>query len=401
MRKVSWQLMLLWIWSTTAALAMLNLDLTQGQQGAIPVSLKRSSTNVSLANKVADILVKDLSYTNRLQIAPPTAPVDYRLEIQSKPQQLCLNMDTAAQSSSQSQAVCVTTKDHSAASLAHFFAQSAYKYILGKQAIYTSKLAFVQEERRVDKLAYRLMLADFDGGQAEVLLDSNEPIMSPTFSPDGSKLAYVSYEGGTQKIFIQEIATGQRQLIANRPGLNAAPSWSPDGKKLALVQSPDGRAKIFIYDIVSQTTKPMLDEAYIQTEPVWRSDAKHVVFTSDRSGSAQIYEYNLHTKAIEKLTHYGSYNVSPSLSQNGEYLVYLTRLNTKLQTVALNLKKQELLWIGGGKLDDTPRITQGDLVIYAHRKHDRSSLSIVAIDGSFNLPISAKKASIKYPAWHR
>ncbi len=400
MYAIFW-LMGIWLTTTSAATAMLNLDLTQGQEGAIPISLKRPSKNNELARKVADILTKDLRYTSRLELVSTTTQADYRLEMQAKAQQLCLNMYTAALSSTQSQAICVPTAEHSAASIAHFFAQSAYTHILGKQAIYNSKLAYVKEQQKAQKSTYDLMLADFDGGQAEVLLTSDEPIMSPTFSPNGKRLAYVSFEGGTQKIFIQEIATGKRQLIASKPGLNAAPAWSPDGKKLAIVQSPQGRAKIMLYDIKSQILTPMLDEAYIQTEPVWRSDAKHIIFTSDRNGTAQIYDYNLDTKVIERLTKHGSYNVSPSISQDGKYLIYLTRLGSKLQTVALNLKEQELQWIGSGKLDDTPKITQGDMVVYAHRQHGKSTLSIVAIDGSFSLPIAQAEANIKYPAWHR
>ncbi len=383
------------------ALALMNLDLTQGQRGSIPIKLTSVATSKPFTNKVLEVLKQDLSYTNRLDILKSDDKADYSLILEEKKQQLCMKMSTAAQSKHQAEAVCIPIEDYTARSLGHFMAQAAHEYILGKKAIYTSKLAYVREKKKENKRSYTLILADFDGGQQDVLLESDEPIMSPTFSPDASKIAYVSFEGGSSKIFVQEVATGRRELISARPGLNAAPAWSPNGSKLAIVLSTEGRAKIYIHDMKSKQITPMLDERSIQTEPVWTNDAKHIIFTSDRAGSAQIYKLELATKKIQKLTEYGNYNASPSISKDDRYLVYLTRLDRKLQTVVLDLKEKELSWIGSGILDDTPRITVGSMVVYSHSKNAKSSLNVVDVDGSFNLEIEMAKANIKYPTWNR
>ena len=160
-----------------------------------------------------------------------------------------------------------------------------------------------------------------------------------------------------------------------------------------------GQAKVFIYDIATKVFTQLSKTKGIQTEPVWAADGKSIIYTSDLSGSAQIYEQDITTKKLKKLTEHGNYNVSPSISKSGNNLAYLTRIGRKLQTVILDQKAQEITWIGSGVLDDTPRLIEESIVVYAHSKGSHSSLTIGALDGSFALDIVQKGVHLKFPTW--
>ena len=373
----------------------MSLDLTHGNVGAIPVSIEVDRSSSS-AQTIAKVIQEDFNHSKKL-VTKANTNADYTILLKEVAKKVCMQIKTAANTQDTR---CVETKDHSKRTLGHFFSQQAYKFILGRKSIYTSKLVFVEEKKVKHKPKYFLYLTDYDALQKRLLLESDALIMSPSVSPDGKKIAYVSYEGGTSKVYIQELATAKRELISSKRGLNAAPSWSPDGTELALVLSPHKRAKVFIMNLANKKLHALLDEDAIQTEPIWSPDTKEIIFSSDRDGSVQIYAINLLTKKVRKLTHHGTYNVSPSMSKDGRYLVYLSRIDRKLQTVALELDNQALSWIGGGVLDDNPKIGSGAVVVYSHSKNQKSSLTLTDIEGDFHMNISRKNTSIKYPAWY-
>jgi TolB protein len=383
------------------AFGVLNLELTSASTSAISIRVESDGTN-SQEKEILGIMSKDLSHTNKIGLKKKHEDAEYKLALHTQQDQICLNIAIPQQSFQQGKTICVHKQIGHIRSLAHFFADKVYQHILGKPSIYTRKLAFVTERKAKDgKRLYKLMLADYDGMGAQTLVQSHEPITSPSFSRDGQQLVYVSYESGVSKIFMQNLQSGQRRIISSELGLNSAPSFSPDGKKIAMVLSPHGQAKIFIYDIKLGTKKGLYEESAIQTDPVWQKDGKHIVFTSSRHGGPQIYRVNIQSKALRRLTAVGFYNVSPSISSDNRYMAYLTRIDSKLQAVIMDFKEQNLLWLGSGILDDTPRLSQkGQFLVYSNRRGSNSALSIMSIDRSFFYQVKQKGVHYKYPAWY-
>ena len=245
-------------------------------------------------------------------------------------------------------------------------------------------------------------MSDFDRYGEQVLMESQSPIISLAFSPQGDRLAYVSYEEDLARIFIQDLRTGQRKIVAAFSGVNSAPSWSPDGKKLAMALSFSGTTKLYIMDLATQALQKITSGTAIDTEPFWRKDGKGIVFTSNRSGAPQIYEYQFGSAHVRQLTNYGDYNVAPQMSRDGRKLVYLSRIDYRLQVVLEDLEQHTRQYLGDGNFDDTPRIAPNDaLVMYttAAKSGVGSMLTLVSIDGAVRMPMVASEASLKHPSW--
>jgi TolB protein len=285
---------------------------------------------------------------------------------------------------------------------AHRVADMVYEKLTGVAGIFSTRIAYISVIKRSGKSdLYRLVVADADGENAQVMVESTEPIMSPSWSPDGRKLAYVSFENKTAEIYVQTLRSGGRQKISARPGVNGAPSWSPDGRMLALTLSRgDGNLDIYTLDIANQVLTRLTDQPSIDTEANWSPDGRMIYFTSDRAGGPQVYRVPAGGGAAQRVTFEGNYNARPRLSADGTRMavVHNDRGNYRIAVVGLDRAFTQVLT--DGRLDESPSFaSNGETLIYATREGSRGVLATVSADGRIRQRISALEGDVREPAW--
>ena len=287
--------------------------------------------------------------------------------------------------------------------LAHYTSDGIYESIAGIKGIASTKLLYVNEIKSADiKSRYRLMLADSDGVNEQTLLSSSEPIISPSWSPDGKKVAYVSFETGLAKVYIQNIASGKREPVLSKNTQISSPSWSPDGKYLSLTIYQDGNAEIYILRLRDKTLTRMTNQFAIDTESSWSPKGNKILFTSGRSGSPQIYELDLRrlNSKAKRISFEGSYNAKASYLPNEEGIIFVHRSTDGLFHIALKYKKENFIRIlTEAKMDESPSVApNGNMVIYGITEGDQSMLAGFSLSGAtFKLP--ASQGEVREPAW--
>ena len=287
--------------------------------------------------------------------------------------------------------------------MAHYIADQGFEKLTGIQGAFSTRLLFVTAERfSVDSTRYTLQRADYDGARGVTLLQSREPILSPTFAPDGKRIAYVSFEQKRPRIFVQHIDTGRREQITNFEGLNGAPAWSPDGNRLAFVLSRDGNPEIYVMDMGSRQLRRVTNQPSIDTEPFWGKDGQTLYFTSDRSGKPQIYKTNINGGSAERVTFIGNYNANPKLSADEKTLVMIHRQDgyTVFKVAAQDLQRGNLRILSDTSLDESPTVApNGTMVIYATRQQGRGVLMLASTNGRVRLPLPTAQGEVREPSW--
>ena len=287
--------------------------------------------------------------------------------------------------------------------MAHHIADQSFEKLTGVKGAFSTRMLYVTAERfSVNNTRYTLQRSDYDGARAVTLLQSREPILSPSFAPDGRRIAYVSFEQKRPRIFVQHIDTGRREQITNFEGLNGAPAWSPDGGRLAFVLSKDGNPEIYVMDMGSRQIRRVTNQGSIDTEPFWGKDGNTIYFTSDRSGKPQIYKTNINSGAAERVTFVGNYNANPKLSADEKTLVMIHRQEgyTVFKVAAQDLQRGNLRILSETSLDESPTVApNGTMLIYATRQQGRGVLMLASINGRVRLPLPTAQGEVREPSW--
>jgi TolB protein len=287
--------------------------------------------------------------------------------------------------------------------LGHYTSDGIYESITGIKGIAATRILYVNEIKDSQLTpTYRLMLADSDGANEKILLSSSEPIISPSWSPDGKSVAYVSFETGMAKVYIQEIASGKREAVLSNETQISSPSWSPDGKYLSLTLYQDGNAEIYILRLRDRALTRMTNQFAIDTESSWSPKGNKILFTSGRSGSPQIYELDLRklNPKAKRVSFEGTYNAKASYLPNEEGIIFVHRSNDGLFHIALKYKKENFIRVlTEAKMDESPSVApNGNMVIYGIREKNLSMLAGFSLSGAkFKLP--ASNGEVREPAW--
>lgn len=421
--------------------AALNLELTQGTQGAIPVAIvpfSGQATDLQGTDNVAGVITNDLQNSGRfklmsaqsMQDKPAAAdkinfdywknqnindmvvgsitPVSggrYRVDFQLVN---VFGAKAAANNSSapawQSAVLLTKTFYVNADQLrgvAHHISDLVYENLTGDKGVFSTKIAYVLVQRNGQSAQYALEVADMDGYNPRTLLRSSQPIMSPSWSRDGRKIAYVSFENERANIYIQDVATGSRQVLSQFQGINGAPAWSPDGSKLALVLTRDSETpKIYIMNVADKSLRQVTQGMSIDTEPSWSPDGRAIVFTSNRGGSPQIYRVDVASGNTQRVTFNGTYNARASYTADGNAIVVLHSQGGGYDIAIQNLTNSQIAVLTRSGDDQSPSVApNGKMVVYATRSNGHSMLGMVSTDGKVKLVLPTREGDVREPAW--
>ncbi|MEO5963387.1 MAG: Tol-Pal system beta propeller repeat protein TolB [Thermomonas sp.] len=286
--------------------------------------------------------------------------------------------------------------------VAHQIADAVYEKILGTPGAFWTRIAYVTASGLGRSSKYALMVADADGWGPRTVVNSNEPLMSPSWSPDGRSLAYVSFETGNSAIYIQDIASGAREKIASFRGINGAPSYSPDGNRLALTLSKGGNPDIYVMDLASKHLTQVTNHFGIDTEPTWSADGASLYFTSDRGGRPQIYQVSANGGSASRISFEGSYNASASVSFDGKKIAVAQGSGNSYRIAMLDRSLGSPRWsnLSPGSLDESPSFApNAAMVLYAGREGRRGVLYAVSADARVRQRLVLAEGDVREPAW--
>ncbi|MGZ8292210.1 MAG: Tol-Pal system beta propeller repeat protein TolB [Telluria sp.] len=278
---------------------------------------------------------------------------------------------------------------------AHKIADDVYEKLTGTRGAFATRIAYVTENRRGN--AYALEIADADGEGVQVAVRSNESIISPSWSPDGTKVAYVSFEKRKPIIYVQNLVTGERRIAVNQKGSNSAPSWSPDGSKLAVALSKDGHTQVYSVNADGSGLRRLSNSNGIDTEPQWSADGQHIYFSSDRSGGPQIYRMPSSGGSASRVTFNGNYNISPRVSSDGKTLAWISQRNG-FSLYAMDLASGQEIRLAD-QASEPSFSPNGKYIMYATTAGGRKSLAVVSVDGRVKQRLTTQAGNIREPSW--
>ncbi len=279
---------------------------------------------------------------------------------------------------------------------AHRVADEIYQKLTGERGVNATRIAYVIRAGR----RYTLHVTDADGEGGQVALASPEPIISPAWSPDGRKLAYVSFETQKAVVWVQDLSTGERRVVAAFRGSNSAPAWSPDGTRLAVTLSQDGLAQIYLLPVAGGAPQRLTSSSAIDTEPVFAPDGRSIYFVSDRGGGPQVYRIPAGGGAVERVTFDGSYNISPDISPDGRQMAYISRQGNAYRLMLQDLDSGSTLALTDTQDDESPSFApNGRLLVYATRLQGSDVLMTTTLDGKIKTRLLSTGADMREPAW--
>lgn len=289
-----------------------------------------------------------------------------------------------------------TAKTSELRTIAHKIADVVYQKLIGVPGVFSTHIAYIMQTGSV----YRLQVADSDGQNAQTVLKSTEPLMSPAWSPDGNKMAYVSFEKGHAVVYEQSMATGKRFVLAAFHGSNSAPAWSPDGSKIALVLTRDGGSQIYVMHADGSGLTRLTFGGAIDTEPNWSPDGSTLLFTSDRDGSPQVYSMPSTGGKATRLTFDGKYNVSPHWSPDGKTFAFVTRNQGQFHIALMDVGSGQVQILTNGDNDESPSFAlNGKMILYATQMGDNGDLAVVTSDGQTHEQLANTDGYMEEPVW--
>ncbi|BBE50633.1 Protein TolB [Ferriphaselus amnicola] len=397
------------------AKAALNIEIIGAGERQIPVVVVPFAGEEKLPVSISSVVSADLARTGLFRLVDPAgkaphqpAEVNYsewsgveaitignvvaqannRLEVQFR------LLDSVKQVELVGQAVA--GKDAQLRNIAHRIADMIYEKLTGVPGVFSTRIVYVNRH----KGKFKLIVSDSDGLGEQVILQSDEPIMSPAWSPDGSHLAYVSFELGHASVFVQSLVTGQRMVVANFPGSNSAPAWSPDGTQLAVVLTRDGSSQIYLCKPDGSGLRRLTHGDAINTEPNFSPDGQYLLFTSDRGGSAQIYRMSAEGGAAHRLTFEGGQSFSPRHSPDGKGFVFTYRNGGRFYIATEDFETKQMQVLTDGGWEKRPSFApNGKLVLFASDALGRGILSTVSSDGKVKQRMSAQTGDVREPMW--
>jgi len=408
-----------------SAFAALTIEVTSGVDGALPIAVvpfDTSKLSSQLPADIATIVSSDLNRSGVLKVLEPgglpaqphysnqvrydqwkAAGQDYLVvgRILQKPGGMYDIQFQLLDVLKQKQLIgySLPANKRKLRAAAHEISDLIYEKITGTRGAFNTRIAYIRAQRNQAR-KYILQVADTDGFNAQTVLESDEPLMSPSWSPDGESLAYVSFENSRPEIFIQHLATAKRSKISGFKGINSAPSWSPDGKNLALVLSKDGGADVYVMNTETKRLSRLTKHRGIDTEPVWSANGKSIVFTSDRSGSPQLYEIAASGGKAKRLTFEGRYNSAADISPDGKTIAMVHSERGQYKIAQLERETGNLTVLTDASLDESPSFSpNGKMVLYASTRGDNGVLYVVSVDGRSRHKLSDQTGDIREPVW--
>ena len=419
LKQIRYLFIIVW-WLSTPLYAQLNIEIFGGGASRIPIAIVPFAEENKLQQGITSIIGADLQRTGLFRLVDPSglsphvpADVDYANWVNRGANALVIGrvialssdqieiqfrlMDVAKRT--QLTGLAITVPATQLRTAAHRIADVIYEALTGDVGVFSTRIAYVL--KRGNK--YALQVADADGYNAQSIIEYTEPIISPAWPPDGTQLAYVSFENKKPIVYVQTLTTRERRAVASFKGSNSAPTWSPDGRKLAVVLTGQGGSQIFLINADGSGLQRLSRSSGIDTEPNFSPDGRSIIFTSDRGGSPQIYRMPVSTSennTAERLTFEGSYNVSPDFSQDGKSFTFIHRNNNQFNVAVQEIGSRQVQILTNSKFDESPSFApNGKMILYATEIDGRGILSAVSRDGQTRQHLTVQTGDIREPAW--
>jgi TolB protein len=400
-----------------AARSQLTIEITGGGGDQIPIAIAPFQGEAQLQPRMSDVVEGDLGRSGRFrtlytgpQNLNEASPVDFAQWRGRNADALVVGgiqpaaggryevrfrlYDVPKQQSLGGLAFTITPQQ--ARATGHRIADFVYEKLTGDKGVFSTRIAYVVKAGP----RFQLQIADADGANPQTAITSNEPIMSPTWAPDGARLAYVSFESKKPVVYVHNLSTGQRQAVASFRGSNSAPAWSPDGRTLAVVLSREGGSQLFLMNADGSNSRRLTSSTAIDTEPHFSPEGQWIYFTSDRGGAPQIYRIAAGGGQVQRVTFDGGYNATPRISPDGKTMAYIQRTGGSFQVAAMDLANRQTQVLTEGPRDESPSFApNGKMILYATQVGGRGVLAATSSDGRVKQRLSVPAADVREPAW--
>jgi TolB protein len=410
---------------TQSAHAVLEIEITQGVEGALPIAIAVFAGDTYTTPEAIETIVRNdlgssgffdvLDKQRFPQLVVDPSQLDFKAWRDTGVESLLLGKITQASGDQyriEFQLIDLIRKKRllgnvipagskDVRKVGHKISDLVFETLTGIRGAFSTRVAYVSTiNQGTANQKYVLQIADADGHNARTIFSSSKQILSPAWSPDGMRLAYVSFESGNSAIYIQDIIQGTRAKVSAKSGINSAPAWSPDGRLLAMTLSAGGSPDIYILDIAAKNLKRLTSGPSIDTEPSWMPDGKTLLFTSDRSGGPQIYQVSVNGGKAKRLTFDGKYNAAADISSDGRFITLVNSGGSGYRIAVMDLQTKAMRVISDGSLDESPSFApNGSMIMYATSDKGRGVLAAVSADGRVKQKLRLTEGDVREPSW--